>query len=67
MQEVYWYDFKMKQHTLHELEEESNTSPEDYEDPPAAKVEEDALDNEDLREETQHVNQHIRQTPVAPI
>ena len=52
MQEVYWYDFETKQHILCKLEEESNASLEDY---------------EDLREETQQVNQHIRLTPIAPI
>ena len=34
MQEVYRYDFETKQRILHELEEESNASLEDYEDPP---------------------------------
>ena len=53
MQEVYQYHFETKQHILCKLEEESNASIEDYEDPPAAKEEEDASDNEDLREETQ--------------
>ena len=67
MQEVYWYIFETKQRILHELEEESNASLEDYEDPPAAKEEEDVSDNEDLREETQQVNQCIRLTPIAPI
>ena len=67
MQEVYWYDFETKQHILRELEEESNASLEDYEDPPAAKEEEDASDNDDLREETQQVNQCIRLTPIAPV
>ena len=56
MQEVYQYNFETKQCILRELEEESNASLEDYEDPPAAKEEEDASDNEDLREETQQVN-----------
>ena len=67
MQEVYRYDFETKQRILRELEEESNASLEDYEDPPAAKEEEDASDNNDLREETQQVNQRIRLTPIAPI
>ena len=67
MQEVYRYDFETKQCILHELEEESNASLEDYEDPPAAKEEEDASDNNDLREGTQQVNQRIRLTPIAPI
>ena len=67
MQEVYRYDFETKQRILHELEEEYNASLEDYEDPPAAKEEEDASDNEELREETQQVNQQIRLTPIAPI
>ena len=67
MQEVYRYDFETKQRILRELEEESNTSLEDYEDPPAAKEEEDASDNNDLREETQQVNQRIRLTPIAPM
>ena len=67
MQEVYRYDFETKQHILCELEEESNASLEDYDDPPAAKEEEDASDNEDLREEMQQVNQHIRLTPITPI
>ena len=63
MQEVYRYDFETKQHILHEPEEESNASLEDYEELPAAKEEEDASDNE----ETQQVNQCIRLTPIAPI
>ena len=67
MQEVYRYNFETKQCILRELEEESNASLEDYEDPPAAKEEEDASDNDDLREETQQVNQRIRLTPIAPI
>ena len=67
MQEVYWYDFEMKQRILHELEEESNASLEDYEDPPAAEEKEEVSDNDDLREETQQVNQRIRLTPIAPI
>ena len=67
MQEVYQYDFETKQRILRELEEESNASLEDYEDPPATEEEEDASDNEDLREETQQVNHHIRLTPIAPI
>ena len=66
MQEVYRYDFETKQRILRELEEESNASLEDYEDPPAAK-EEDASDNDDLREETRQVNQRIRLTPIAPM
>ena len=48
MQEVYWYDFETKQCILCELEEESNASLEDYEDPPAAREDEDASDNDDL-------------------
>ena len=67
MQEVYWYDFEMKQRILRKLEEEYNASLEDYEDPPAAKEEEDASDNDDLREETQQVNLCIRLTPIALI
>ena len=67
MQEVYRYDFETKQCILRELEEESNASLEDYEDPPTAKEEEDASDNDDLREETQQVNQRIRLTPITPI
>ena len=67
MQEVYRYDFETKQRILRELEEEYNASLEDYEDPPAAKEEEDASDNEELREETQQVNHRIRLTPIAPI
>ena len=67
MQEVYRYDFETKQCILRKLEEESNASLEDYEDPPAAKEEEDTSDNDNLREETQQVNQRIRLTPIAPI
>ena len=67
MQEVYRYDFETKQCILHKLEEESKASLEDYKDSPAAKEEEDTSDNDDLREETQQVNQRIRLTPIAPI
>ena len=67
MQEVYRYDFKTKQCILREPEEESDASLEDYEDPPTAKEEEDASDNDNLREEIQQVNQCIRLTPIAPI
>ena len=67
MKEVYQYDFETKQCILQELEEESNASLDNYEDPPVVKEEEDTSENDDIREETQQVNQCIRLTHIAPI